>query len=108
MTTASDNLTDTDLRDPQHKSNASQSINLALSERGIHSLRQTGLSDLADTVLAQTFPMHGRMIHVRKHGEYVRQAQAYDAHGRVSACSLLARFKLIVLELARHGSHDAE
>jgi kynurenine 3-monooxygenase len=28
--------------------------------------------------------MDGRMIHVRKQGQYVRQAQAYDAHGRVS------------------------
>jgi kynurenine 3-monooxygenase len=27
--------------------------------------------------------MHGRMIHVRKQGQYVRQAQAYDARGRV-------------------------
>ncbi|KAF2031306.1 FAD/NAD(P)-binding domain-containing protein [Setomelanomma holmii] len=68
------------------RSNQSQSINLALSERGINSLRQTGLSDLADAVLAETFPMHGRMIHVRKHGQYVREAQAYDARGR----SLLA------------------
>ncbi|EUC48067.1 hypothetical protein COCMIDRAFT_88479 [Bipolaris oryzae ATCC 44560] len=64
----------------------SKSINLALSERGIHSLRKTGLSDLADAVLAETYPMGGRMIHVRKNGEYVRQAQAYDARGR----SLLA------------------
>jgi len=61
-----------------------KSINLALSERGINSLRQTGLSDLADAVLADTVPMHGRMIHVRKNGEYVREAQQYDAHGRVS------------------------
>ncbi|KAH8726960.1 kynurenine 3-monooxygenase [Phaeosphaeriaceae sp. PMI808] len=75
-----------DLRNPEFTSNLSQSINLALSERGINSLRQTGLSNLADTVLANTFPMHGRMIHVRKQGQYVRQAQAYDARGR----SLLA------------------
>jgi kynurenine 3-monooxygenase len=74
-----------DLRDPNTTPlNFSKSINLALSERGIHSLRQTGLSDLADAVLAETFPMHGRMIHVRKNGEYVRQPQIYDARGRVS------------------------
>ncbi|KAL6705841.1 kynurenine 3-monooxygenase, mitochondrial precursor [Coniothyrium glycines] len=66
--------------------NFAKSINLALSERGIHSLRQTGLSNLADAVLAETFPMHGRMIHIRKNGEYVRQPQLYDARGR----SLLA------------------
>ncbi|KAH7405992.1 kynurenine 3-monooxygenase [Phaeosphaeria sp. MPI-PUGE-AT-0046c] len=71
-----------DLRNEDFTQNLSQSINLALSERGINSLRQTGLPDLADGVLAKTFPMHGRMIHVRKQGQYVRQAQAYDAHGR--------------------------
>ncbi|KAH7079002.1 kynurenine 3-monooxygenase [Paraphoma chrysanthemicola] len=75
-----------DLRNDEFTSNLSQSINLALSERGINSLRQTGLPGLADAVLAETFPMHGRMIHVRKQGQYVRQAQAYDARGR----SLLA------------------
>ncbi|KAF1913687.1 kynurenine 3-monooxygenase [Ampelomyces quisqualis] len=75
-----------DLRSPEITQNISQSINLALSERGIHSLRQTGLPDLADAVLKETFPMHGRMIHVRKQGKYVRQSQAYDARGR----SLLA------------------
>lgn len=57
---------------------------MALSERGINSLRKTGLSDLADAVLADTVPMHGRMIHVRNAGKYVREAQQYDAHGRVS------------------------
>ncbi|KAJ4384152.1 kynurenine 3-monooxygenase, mitochondrial precursor [Didymella sp. IMI 355093] len=71
-----------DIRDPSTAPNNTKSINLALSERGINSLRQTGLSDLADAVLANTVPMHGRMIHVRKHGEYVREAQQYDAHGR--------------------------
>lgn len=76
-----------DLRNPNTTPlNFAKSINLALSERGIHSLRQTGLSDLADAVLGETFPMHGRMIHVRKNGEYVRQPQIYDARGR----SLLA------------------
>ena len=28
--------------------------------------------------------MHGRMVHMRKKGKYVRQPQAYDARGRVS------------------------
>lgn len=77
----------TDIRDPSTAPVNTKSINLALSERGINSLRKTGLSDLADAVLADTVPMHGRMIHVRKHGEYVREAQQYDAHGRVSVRS---------------------
>ncbi|KAJ4373954.1 kynurenine 3-monooxygenase, mitochondrial precursor [Neocucurbitaria cava] len=76
-----------DLRDPSTTPlNFSKSINLALSERGINSLRETGLPGLANAVLSETFPMHGRMIHIRKNGEYVRQPQIYDARGR----SLLA------------------
>lgn len=39
-----------------------RSINLALSTRGIHALRQL---DLADAVLRQAIPMRGRMIHDR-------------------------------------------
>lgn len=79
----------TDLRDPDIiPLNFSKSINLALSERGIHSLRETGLSDLTDAVLAETFPMHGRMIHMRKNGEYVQQPQIYDARGRVSSTKI--------------------
>lgn len=73
-----------DIRDPSTAPVNTKSINLALSERGINSLRRTGLSDLADAVLADTVPMHGRMIHLKKNGEYVREAQQYDAHGRVS------------------------
>lgn len=78
----------TDLRDPSTTPlNFSKSINLALSERGINSLRETGLPGLANAVLSETFPMHGRMIHIRKNGEYVRQPQIYDARGRVSSAS---------------------
>ncbi|KAF2794787.1 kynurenine 3-monooxygenase [Melanomma pulvis-pyrius CBS 109.77] len=76
-----------DLRDPETTPlNFAKSINLALSERGINSLRQTGLSEIVDLILGETFPMHGRMIHVRKLGKYVREAQLYDARGK----SLLA------------------
>lgn len=73
-----------DLRDPDTTPlNFAKSINLALSERGINSLRETGLSELADAVLGETFPMHGRMIHVKKKGKYVREPQLYDARGKV-------------------------
>ena len=37
-----------------------RSINLALSERGMHALRQV---DLLDAVLAKAVPMRGRMVH---------------------------------------------
>ncbi|KAF2704904.1 kynurenine 3-monooxygenase [Pleomassaria siparia CBS 279.74] len=76
-----------DPRDPKSTPlNDGKSINLALSERGINSLRETGLSDIVDLILGETFPMHGRMIHVTKLGKYVREAQMYDARGK----SLLA------------------
>ncbi|KAH9868396.1 kynurenine 3-monooxygenase, mitochondrial precursor [Plenodomus biglobosus] len=72
-----------DIREsPSTSLSFSKSINLALSERGINSLRQANLPGLADAVLAETFPMHGRMIHMRKNSEYIRQSQQYDARGR--------------------------
>jgi kynurenine 3-monooxygenase len=75
-----------DLRDPETTSlNLAKSINLALSERGINSLRESGLSELVDLILGDTFPMHGRMIHTRKLGRYVREPQLYDARGKVRA-----------------------
>jgi kynurenine 3-monooxygenase len=78
--------TNTDLRDPGTTPlNLAKSINLALSERGINSLRESGLSEVVDLILGDTFPMHGRMIHVRKLGRYVREPQLYDARGKVRA-----------------------
>jgi kynurenine 3-monooxygenase len=50
--------------------------------------------------------MHGRMIHVRKQGQYVRQPQAYDARGRVSTSAysdMLADFKQNLLAMDRTG-----
>ncbi|KAF2643238.1 FAD/NAD(P)-binding domain-containing protein [Massarina eburnea CBS 473.64] len=72
-----------DLRDPETiPLNFAKSINLALSERGINSLAQTGLPNLVDAVLNETIPMHGRMIHLSKNGEYTREPQLYDARGK--------------------------
>ena len=50
-----------------------RSINLALSERGIHALGQVGL---ADRVLDQAVRLHGRLIHS------VDGRFAYQAYGR--------------------------
>ena len=44
----------------KEKISAGRSINLALSTRGIHALRQVGI---ADEVLAHAVPMRGRMMH---------------------------------------------
>ncbi|ORX98439.1 kynurenine 3-monooxygenase [Clohesyomyces aquaticus] len=72
-----------DLRDPDTMPlNFSKSINLALSERGINSLRKTQLDDLVAAVLRETYPMHGRMIHIIKKGKYVQEPQLYDARGK--------------------------
>jgi kynurenine 3-monooxygenase len=43
-----------------------RSINLALAERGLHALRQAGLTD---TVMAQAVMMRGRMVHAAGGGE---------------------------------------
>lgn len=47
--------------------------------------------------------MHGRMIHVRKNGEYVRQPQMYDARGRVSSSHQTTGSLLTSAESAGHG-----
>ena len=79
-----------DLRDPSTTLlNFTKSINLALSERGINSMKHANLDGLLDGILQETIPMHGRMIHGRrKTGDLYEESQAYDAHGRV--CSSTA------------------
>ena len=73
-----------DLRDPSVVPlNFTKSINLALSERGINSMRMTNRPLLVESVLKQTIPMYGRMIHGEQDGKLYEQPQAYDIHGRV-------------------------
>ena len=74
-----------DLRDPSTiPLNFTKSINLALSERGINSMKQSNCDGLLDDVFKKTIPMHGRMIHgQRKNGKFFQEPQNYDAHGRV-------------------------
>lgn len=63
--------------------NFTKSINLALSERGINSMRQSGHPTLVDDILADTIPMYGRMIHgADKQGTLTEESQQYDVHGR--------------------------
>lgn len=78
-----------DLRDPSTTPlNFTKSINLALSERGINSLRHLQSDDLLQEILENTIPMHGRMIHgVRREGVLTEESQNYDAHGRVCSSS---------------------
>ncbi|KAL8829881.1 MAG: hypothetical protein Q9191_001750 [Dirinaria sp. TL-2023a] len=73
-----------DLRDPTTTPlNFTRSINLALSERGINSMRNAKSDGLLESVLQETIPMHGRMIHGRgKDGHLFQEPQAYDARGR--------------------------
>ncbi|GAB7338304.1 hypothetical protein MBLNU457_4619t2 [Dothideomycetes sp. NU457] len=72
-----------DLRDPNtFPLNFTKSINLALSERGIHGLRDAGRPGLLNAVLEETLPMYGRMIHGSKSGELYEESQQYDAKGR--------------------------
>nr|OQO21944.1 hypothetical protein B0A51_12327 [Rachicladosporium sp. CCFEE 5018] len=73
----------TDLRDASTTPlNFTKSINLALSERGINAMRHSGSSTLLDSVLADTIPMHGRMIHGKdRSGAFTEESQQYDIHG---------------------------
>ncbi|KAJ5225225.1 hypothetical protein N7468_006450 [Penicillium chermesinum] len=72
-----------DLRNPETVPlNFTKSINLALSERGINSIKQAERDGLVENVLRDTIPMYGRMIHGREGGSLWEAAQAYDVHGR--------------------------
>jgi kynurenine 3-monooxygenase len=63
--------------------NFTKSINLALSERGINALRHSARPGLLDSILAETIPMYGRMIHgCSPTGTLSQASQAYDVHGR--------------------------
>lgn len=47
-------------------------------------MRHTQCEGLIDSVLAETIPMHGRMIHGRrKGGDLYQEPQEYDVHHRV-------------------------
>jgi hypothetical protein len=78
-----------DLRDPATVPlNFTKSINLALSERGINAIRHANRPGLLDSVLQETIPMRGRMIHGEKNGRISQESQAYDIHGRVRINSI--------------------
>lgn len=46
-------------------------------------MRGANASGLVDSVLNETIPMYGRMIHGKKRGKLFEEAQSYDAQGRV-------------------------
>ncbi|PHH54685.1 Kynurenine 3-monooxygenase [Ceratocystis fimbriata CBS 114723] len=73
-----------DLRDPSTVPlNFTRSINLAVSERGINAMRNSGFPDLLEDVFKSALPMRGRMIHGRKaDGTFYEEAQDYDPFGR--------------------------
>ncbi|MGH8029117.1 MAG: FAD-dependent oxidoreductase, partial [Arenimonas sp.] len=53
--------------DPRRQGYAGgRSINLALAERGLHALRQAGLTE---AVMAQAVMMRGRMVHAAEGGD---------------------------------------
>ena len=76
----------TDLRDPSTTPlNFTKSINLALSERGIHAMENANRPNLIESVMAETIAMRGRMIHGKRGlEELYEEPQDYDIHGRVS------------------------
>lgn len=48
-------------------------------------MKSAGRTDLIESVMRETIPMRGRMIHGKNAtGELFEEPQDYDAHGRVS------------------------
>lgn len=56
-----------------------------MSERGINALRNAKVPGLLESIMAETIPMHGRMIHAEDNGDFTEESQQYDIHGRVCA-----------------------
>ena len=63
--------------------NFTKSINLALSERGINALINSGRTEMVTKILQGSVPMKARMIHGQgKDGLLYEESQDYDIHGR--------------------------
>ncbi|OAX82092.1 hypothetical protein ACJ72_03554 [Emergomyces africanus] len=63
--------------------NFTKSINLAISERGINSMKRTNRPGFIEAIMNETIPMRGRMIHRKNNlGNLTEESQAYDVHGR--------------------------
>lgn len=93
-----------DLRDPATVPlNFTKSINLALSERGINGLRKANVSGLLESVMEETIPMHGRMIHGAKQGEIYEESQNYDIYGRVFNSEFFCSRQGSLTSLAGHS-----
>ncbi len=81
--------------DPQERG---RSINLAISVRGLHALREVGL---ADEVLGQAIPMRGRMMHARD-GTLTFQPYGKDDSESINSVSRAGLNVLLLEAAARH------
>jgi len=86
----------TDLRDASTiPLNFTKSINLALSERGTNAIYRSGArgKDLLASVVRETVPMGGRMIHGKDTlGELTDKAQAYGKTDCASSILLVGPY----------------
>jgi kynurenine 3-monooxygenase len=78
---------------------AGKSINLAISARGIHALRQVGLADAA---LVHAIPMRGRMMHAHS-GELTFQAYGKDDSQCIHSISRGWLNQMLMTEAERAG-----
>jgi len=63
-------------------------------------MKKANCPGLLDSILDDTIPMHGRMIHGIKNDKLFEESQVYDVHGRVSdSRSVIPYVRLISLSL---------
>ncbi len=87
--------------DPRsHSQDRGRSINLAISVRGIHALREVGL---AEEVLRTAIPMYGRMIHSRT-GQLTFQPYGKDPSECIHSVSRAGLNLSLVQAAARYDS----
>lgn len=73
-----------------------------MSERGIHALKHANVTNLVENIMAETIPMHGRMIHGVDNNGFTEESQNYDIHGRyISAVDRAGLNKRLLDELEK-------
>ncbi|EEH20566.1 hypothetical protein PABG_02797 [Paracoccidioides brasiliensis Pb03] len=89
-----------DLRNPSTTPlNFTKSINVALAERGINTMRRIKRPGFIDAILKETVPMHARMVHRKNQlGKLSQESQPYDVHGRYNNAMDRGRLNEILLD----------
>ncbi|KAK4994175.1 kynurenine 3-monooxygenase, mitochondrial precursor [Elasticomyces elasticus] len=72
-----------DIQKPSLRVDASKSLNLTLSERGLQAIAGAECPGLLENVIKDAVPIHCRMVHGVNGDKLTQKSMKYDVHGRV-------------------------